>query len=53
MCEILDKVEARGIGIGEARGISIGEKIASEKYQSEIERLKAELARYKAMELKQ
>ena len=25
MCEVLDKVEARGISIGEARGISIGE----------------------------
>ena len=46
MCDILDRVESRGISIGEARGISIGEAIASKKYESEIERLKAELAKY-------
>ncbi len=25
MCEVLDKVEARGIALGEARGIALGE----------------------------
>ena len=52
MCEILDRVEARGISIGEARGIKLGEtrgiKLgearAAAQYESEIARLKAELA---------
>ena len=56
MCEILDRVEARGISIGEARGeargISIGEARgearAAAKYESEIARLKAELEKYQA-----
>lgn len=33
MCEVLDRVERRGIAIGEARGISIGEATGFEKSQ--------------------
>ena len=54
MCEVLDRLiaegeargEARGISIGEARGEARGEANAARRYESEIARLKAELAKY-------
>ena len=57
MCEILDRVEARGeargIRLGEARGEARGEAKASARYESEIARLKAELAKYQKAESQQ
>ena len=50
MCEVLDRLIAEGEARGEARGISIGEARgeanAARRYESEIARLKAELAKY-------
>ena len=42
MCEVLDKLIAEG----EARGEARGEANAAKRYESEIARLKAELAKY-------
>ena len=64
MCEILDEVENRGIQKGLAQGISIGEARgeakAAKNYESVLAEEKAkyaalekELARYKAMAMKQ
>ena len=41
MCEILDKIENRGIAIGEKRGIAIGERRGEEHGRNEVHRLAA------------
>ena len=50
MCEILDKVENRGIAIGEIRGEKRGEKRGREKMADEINRLNAILLKQNRMD---
>ena len=50
MCEILDKVENRGIAIGEIRGEKRGEKRGREKMADEINQLNAILLKQNRMD---
>ncbi len=50
MCEILDKVENRGIAIGEIRGEIRGEKRGREKMADEINQLNAILLKQNRMD---
>lgn len=50
MCEILDKVENRGIAIGEIRGEIRGEKLGREKMADEINQLNAILLKQNRMD---
>ena len=47
-----DEREARGIALGEARGEARGRAEAAKEYQEEIERLKAELAKFSVAEIR-
>lgn len=39
MCDVLDRVEARGVAIGEARGVAIGEARGESKLASLMDKL--------------